>query len=241
MHSRGDEDLHTLGCLLFFLKKLFGNIEASGEKRLLSALLKNLQYQSYLSSDGTRDFLHNCSGRGHSIMLWMYICNLKYFFFFFLITKEKHKKKIQTWSPCRDIEAFKHGACLRPLLKLYQLEHWIIQTQGIWDLCHSVLESCGHNLTWNGVAALSGSRHTALWFYFGFWWMICSRVALSFLRDTLKGLQLQYVVESNFNSKVPESVLFRRLKILFKNIFKTEENRIFNGIQCIIMYIVLDD
>lgn len=71
--------------------------------------------------------------------------------------------------------------------------------------------------------------------------MICSRVALSFLRDTLKGLQLQYVVQSNFNSKVPESVLFRRLKILFKNIFKTEENRIFNGIQCIIMYIVLDD
>lgn len=48
--------------------------------------------------------------------------------------------------------------------------------------------------------------------------MICSRMALSFVGDTLKGLQLQYVVPSNCNSKVPGSVLFRRLKSSFKNI-----------------------
>lgn len=128
---------NTLGCLFFFKKNDLATLRPLERKRLLSALLKNLQYQSYLSSDGTRDFLHNCSGRDHSVLLWMYVCNLKYFFF--VIIKEKHKRKIQTWSPCRDIEAFKHGAYLWPLLKLYQLEHWIFQTQGIRGLCHSVI------------------------------------------------------------------------------------------------------
>ncbi|XP_050572190.1 phosphatidylinositol 3-kinase regulatory subunit alpha isoform X1 [Cygnus atratus] len=42
-------------------------------------------------------------------------------------------------TPTGDIEAFNHGACLRPLLKLYQLERWILQTQGVRGLCHLVI------------------------------------------------------------------------------------------------------
>lgn len=127
-----------------------------------------LQYQSCLSSDGTRAFFHNCSGRNHSTKLWMYVSNLKCFF---LIKKRKiQEREIQTWSPCRDIEAFKLGACLRQLLKLYQLEHWILQTQGIRGLCH-LISGIFMVTTWLGfgVAALSGSRHTALWI---FWFLV---------------------------------------------------------------------
>lgn len=163
--------------------------------------------------DGTRAFLHNCSRKDHSIKLWTYVSNLKCFF---LIEKRKtQEREILTWSPSRDIEAFNHGACLRPLLKLYQLERWILQTQGVRGLCHLVI-----GISWSqpGLDLMllhSVDPDTQHCGFFGFWWMICSRMALSFIRDTLKGLQLQYVVWRNCNSEVPGSVLLRRLKILF--------------------------
>lgn len=215
MHSRGDEDLNTLGVWFFSKEKIWQHWGLWREQAPFSLTQEfELQYQSYLSSEmGLELSFTTAVGK-----ITVLSCERMFLIWsaFFLIEKRKtQEREILTWSPSRDIEAFNHGACLRPLLKLYQLERWILQTQGVRGLCHLVI-----GISWSqpGLDLMllhSVDPDTQHCGFFGFWWMICSRMALSFIRDTLKGLQLQYVVWRNCNSEVPGSVLLRRLKILF--------------------------
>uniref|UniRef100_A0A8B9P1C8 Phosphatidylinositol 3-kinase regulatory subunit alpha n=1 Tax=Apteryx owenii TaxID=8824 RepID=A0A8B9P1C8_APTOW len=72
-------------------------------------------------------------------------------------------------TPTGDIEAFNHGACLRPLLKLYQLECWILQTPGIRGLCDLVIGISWSQPGLDLVLLHSVDPDTQHGGFFGFW------------------------------------------------------------------------